>query len=623
MNTGPLVAPLAEVRMSLAALALAADSEPDAELLRRFADARDERAFAALVRRFGPMVLGVCRRVARDSHAAEDAFQAAFVVLARRAAEVREGTVRGWLYGVAVRCAKGVRAMQARQRARETPVAEVPERAADEREVPDADLLAALDQAVGALPEHLRAAVVLCELDGLSRADAAARLGIAEGTLSSRLAKARKLLARALQKRGLAVPAAGFAVLSSSAPVSARLAASTAALLTADQLPATVAALSHGVFRAMFAQKLKALALIVALALGALAGVALALPNRVAPPPVAPQPRAAGTAKALPKGPNKLVYYHAGHIVTANPDGTGAARVVEVAEKHFLSPGRLAFAPDGSAVLAQPTICTAMVGPIDTHLVRLNPELGAVTVAKLEDARTLTAKLNPFAPQGRTVCWSADGTKFLETGLAEEENGKGALERYAHQITDLATGTGTKIDLPSDQRVFDWGPDGAFLALQLVPHTTDAGIWEPKFRLWILDANGKPDTEIESPDADFYPNDPKFARDGRKVLFSLMRKEHDKTDNRHFKSDEGLVVYDRDTKKLARVGHVPEGARILSSCWSPDGKRIAYSWHTSGKEDEKRDWYVTVCDASGANAKHVVKARGTLSEYPIGEIAWR
>src|SRR5205823_6152431 len=152
--------------------------------------------------------------------------QAAFVVLACRAAEVRPAeAVRAWLYGVAVRTARGVRAVTARRRARELPVPAVPDRAGEPVEPPDADALAILDEEVAALPEHLRVAVVLCELDGLSRRDAAARLAVAEGTLSSRLAKARKLLAERLRKRGVSLPAAGLGVLVTSAPVSARLTA--------------------------------------------------------------------------------------------------------------------------------------------------------------------------------------------------------------------------------------------------------------------------------------------------------------------------------------------------------------------------------------------------------------
>jgi len=607
---------------------------PDAELLARFVADRCEAAFAELVRRYGPMVLAACRRVCGDAHLAEDAFQAAFVVFAAKANTVNAAAaLPAWLHSVATRTALRARTVAHRRSRRETPVEVLPERATREPSAADgADLARAVDEEIAKLPEALRAAVVLCELQGESRRDAAAQLGVPEGTVSSRLAAARKALAERLTNRGLAPSAAALSVALASgatASVPTALAARALAALTPDTLPAAVAALSSGVLRAMLAQKLKCAVPFLALALGALVWGALALAVDPPAPPVAPVPRPAGTAKALPKGPNKLVYYHNDHIVMANPDGTGATPVVDLS-KHHLPAGRLSFAPDGSAVIVQPTLCASMAAPVDTHLVRLNPELGAVTVQEMRKVRKLDKTIYQFSRLERAVCWSADGTKVLETGAAEDENGKRTRKEYGHQITDLATGKGAKVDLPGDQRVLDWGPDGAFLALQLTPKEDERGAWDPQFRLWILDAKGKPDTEIESPDGDFYPSDPKFSRDGRKVLFSLMRKAHDKVDNRHFKSDEGLVVYDRDTKKVARV-ELPTGARVMSSCWSPDGTKIAYSWHTTGKRaeddakhyDEKLDWYLTVADASGANAKHIVKAKGSRAEYSIGEVAWR
>src|SRR5262245_53644707 len=194
-------------------------------LLDEFVAGKDGAAFAELVRRLGPMVLGVCRRFVGDHHRAEDAFQTAFLVLARRAAHVRpsEG-VCGWLYGVAVRCAQKARAMSAHRRTHEVPVPSVPDRAGEPVEAPDADTLRILDEELAALPEHLRAAIVLCELDGVGREDAAARLDIRPGTLSSRLARARKALAARLHRRGIALPATGLALLGAAA-VPSRLAA--------------------------------------------------------------------------------------------------------------------------------------------------------------------------------------------------------------------------------------------------------------------------------------------------------------------------------------------------------------------------------------------------------------
>ena len=182
---------------------LAPPTDGDAVLLARFAATRCEDAFAELVRRHGPVVLGVCRRVCGCRHTADDAFQAAFLVLARRAHQVgRPELLANWLYGVAVRTAK--EAAAARRRAGGQPMSAIPEPAARPAADDDQpDLRAVLDDELARLPDKYRAAVVLCELDGLSRKTAADRLGIPEGTLSSRLAHARKLLADRLRRRGV------------------------------------------------------------------------------------------------------------------------------------------------------------------------------------------------------------------------------------------------------------------------------------------------------------------------------------------------------------------------------------------------------------------------------------
>src|SRR5262245_19886079 len=273
MPNAALSAAVARVGRAAVRLAYPDPAETDGRLLGRFVQTRDEAAFRELVRRLGPMVLGVCRRIAGDHHSTEDAFQAAFLVLARRAADVvpREA-VRGWLHGVAVRTAQKARAMSVRRRARELPVPSVPNRPAADPDAADPDALRVLDEEVGRLPDHLRAAVALCELEGVSRRDAAARLGVPEGTLSSRLAKARAVLAVRLRGRGIALTAAGLGAAlgrPASSAIPSQLFDQTAAPSTSPApVPPLVAALSNGVFRTMFLHKLK---------LAATAGVVLAL----------------------------------------------------------------------------------------------------------------------------------------------------------------------------------------------------------------------------------------------------------------------------------------------------------------------------------------------------------
>jgi RNA polymerase sigma factor (sigma-70 family) len=252
----------------------------DRQLLDRFLAAQDGDAFAALLYRHGPMVLAVCRRVLGDLHDAEDAFQATFLVLARKAASLHaQRLLGGWLHGVAYRTSLKARTTMARRRARERQavVQTAAEAPGPERE----EMLQLLDQELDRLPEKYRVPVVLCELEGRSRKEAAEQLGIPDGTLSSRLAQAKQRLAERLSRRGVA-PTAGAlaAVLTQSAasacvPPSLLRATVGAALgvagrsLPAGVVSAQVLTLTEGMMKAMLLSKLKALG---AVALVLLAG---------------------------------------------------------------------------------------------------------------------------------------------------------------------------------------------------------------------------------------------------------------------------------------------------------------------------------------------------------------
>jgi len=185
------------------------------QLLHRYAVGRDEDAFAALVVRHGPMVLGVCRRILGRSQDAEDAFQATFLVLARKAGSLGPcDDVGSWLYGVARRVALRVRSESARRRSRERPAGEAEgttPAAVGGDPAPEPDLRPVLDEELGRLPASYRAAVVLCYLDGHTQEEAARRLGWPVGTVKGRLSRARELLRSRLTRRGLA-PAVGIAV---------------------------------------------------------------------------------------------------------------------------------------------------------------------------------------------------------------------------------------------------------------------------------------------------------------------------------------------------------------------------------------------------------------------------
>src|SRR5205823_6469758 len=179
MPTGPLSAVIQHL---LADVAPAAGGMTDGELLARFLRSRDEDALAALVQRHGPMVWGVCRRLLHSHHDAEDAFQATFLVLLRKAASVvpRE-MVSNWLYGVAHQTARKARATAAKRRARERQVGQMPEPVVTEQGL-WRELRPVLDQELARLPDKYRVALVLCDLEGKTRKEAARQLGCPEGT---------------------------------------------------------------------------------------------------------------------------------------------------------------------------------------------------------------------------------------------------------------------------------------------------------------------------------------------------------------------------------------------------------------------------------------------------------
>jgi RNA polymerase sigma factor (sigma-70 family) len=183
----------------------------DRELLERFLSNRDESAFTFLVRRHGPTILGVCRRLLGDAHEAEDVFQATFLVLVRRARYIRrKESVGSWLYGVAQRISLRARAQTAARRHREGEAGNM----AGARSVDDVtlqELRSALDEEIGSLPEKYRAPIVLCHLEGNSYDQAARELRCAKTSLVRRLNHARDMLRQKLVRRGITLTVGALA----------------------------------------------------------------------------------------------------------------------------------------------------------------------------------------------------------------------------------------------------------------------------------------------------------------------------------------------------------------------------------------------------------------------------
>jgi RNA polymerase sigma factor (sigma-70 family) len=299
------------VRQIRKAVGSRADERSDAELLHAFGTRRDEDAFAAIVARYGGMVLSACRRVLGNGHDAEDAGQATFLALARGAARIRSpGALPGWLYGTAHRVAIRAKRAADRRRRREARV-----HAADASD-PVAELMwrelqGVLDAEIDRLPQPLRGAFLLCCLEGVSHAEAGRRLGVAEGSVSSRVSRARQRLHRRLAKRGIELSAvlAALAVGSvarAGLPPAARAALARAVTHgTGGSLPGlsrNVLDLAKGGPRTMWCPHPKLIAGLV-LAAGLLGGATTLVPGRASPVAAATaEPTPAAAADRSPAG---------------------------------------------------------------------------------------------------------------------------------------------------------------------------------------------------------------------------------------------------------------------------------------------------------------------------------
>jgi RNA polymerase sigma factor (sigma-70 family) len=281
----------------------------DGQLLEGFLSRREPAGLQTLVERHAPMVWGVCRRILCNDYDAEDAFQATFLVLVRKAAAVSPREMVGnWLYGVAHQTALKARATLARRQQRERQVVEMPEPALPGRDLWD-DLQPVLDRELSRLPDKYRVAIVLCDLEGRTRKEAAQQLGVPEGTLAARLARGRVMLAKRLAPHRLAISGGALAAVLSqqvaSAAVPASVVSSTIKAVTlfgagqasaAAVFSAKAIVLTEGVLQTMVLNKIKVTATTLLL-LAALGSAAVGLSR---------QTQAAGDDRPMPISPGHV-----------------------------------------------------------------------------------------------------------------------------------------------------------------------------------------------------------------------------------------------------------------------------------------------------------------------------
>jgi RNA polymerase sigma factor (sigma-70 family) len=594
------------------------DARSDGRLLAAFLATRDPEAFAELVARHGPMVFAVCRRLTGHHQDAEDAFQAVFVVLARKAsAVVPREAVGNWLYGVAVRVAREARAVSARRRARETPAARLPDVARPGPE-PD-DLGAVLHEELAELPDKLRSLLVLCDLEGQPQTEVAGRLGLPVGTVYSRLAAARKALAARLKGRGVALSAAALTAAlgqAGRAAVPAGLGPRTvAAAVSPNPLPAALAALSHGVLRTMLLQKLKvAAAGALLLAAGLFAcGLLYAAPRAPTgpdPTPVAvalPQSAPKAAPKPLPTGPNKLLIGRNGELVMIDPDGKNDLKVSGGGGKFHRLDARLS--PDGKklAILIQAGVralgTDAQSAVLKLHVRGLNEQ---------DPGTDLEVECQTFA-------WSPDGSEIAFSEFDGFVDGPNRMSA-SHGVVNLETKAKTALPLPEDHVITDWSRDGRLFVTTRVGQDKE----KPWARIYLMNRDGTEHEALTDPGQNaLYGH---ISPDGKQVLY------HDMTPAAKRQADgwRNPFVLEIATGKVLPVTGVPLSSDVGGYCWSPDGKRIAYTWreiHEGQPEDvidKETKSVLVVCDPDGKNAKMIATEQGQGQwVITIGSIDWR
>jgi RNA polymerase sigma factor (sigma-70 family) len=614
----------------------------DAELMSRFVSQRDSAAFAALVDRHGGTVWGVCRRVLNSTEDAEDAFQAVFLVLAKKGGTVRnKGAVGSWLYGVAYRTAMKARRDLARrtQHEKDVPPTTPPQSPAGTAACRELQRL--LDEEVDGLPEKLKAPFVLCCIEGMSKSEAAGELNWKEGTVSGRLAQARKQLQRRLVQRGVTLSAA-LTVLAltkngAASAVSPLLLQSTinglAGVLAghaATGLSSSAIALAEGVVRTLAIANLKVAGGAV-LALTVVIGGAAVATQRLGQAPQAMPVLARPLTFTGPPRPFLEVIDEQVMAVAFSPDGK---QLVTAGGRH-VNPGQIvwwdtdslqkvqkvrriqrtrcvAFAPDGKQLA-----CGEFGGRIALRDAQSGKELSALQghtigvnglaysqdgnwlvsagldhVVKLWDIKAQVEKRAFFGHTESvyTVAFYGNGKRFV-TGSQDktariwdvnEDKPKFILAGHQGPVEQVAISPDDKVIATAswDQRIKLWNAEtGAELSV-LEGHQLVSAVAFSNDGAWIASAGG--DGELRLWNAKTHT--PAAALKAHPSMISSIAFSPDSKLLASGSLDRTAKLWDVATKKERGILPTSESRPVSALAYAPDGKRVALATHTNAIE---------------------------------------
>ena len=548
----------------------------DADLIGRFIADGDEAAFAAVVRRHRPTVFGVCRKVLGNSPDADDAFQATFLVLVRKARRVAfRHDVSAWLVAVATRASLDLLRRRTRRAARETTGVEFDAPAPDAPS--SAEACRVLLGEVAKLPEAYRSAVVLCELTGLSRAAAARRLGVSEGTLSSRLAAARRKLAARLTARGLAATLPILAL-----PVPSALAAGVVDLASTSVIPSTAVT---SLTEAMMRTSVVSVRTLAGIGVLVLATVGLSFGDEPTKPSAADsKPAAVATKPETTVGRDCIYYCRDDRLYSLGSDGKKEQRL-------SLSVGILTG--------TEPYL-TAQPSP-DGQLLAYWETFAGQSLMSVSDRAGKPVAERAAIPKHlgyRRFCWSPDGTQLHVSQSSWKT--PGAVEHYT---VDVKTRKVTPNEILRDHIVTDWSRDGKSY---LTTRVGDGGPWRPK-SVHLMKPDGTESKRLLVTDG--WCAAMTLSPDGSRALCVL---------------DGKLAVLDATAANPpVLVEGVPDGAEVTGAAWSPDGKRIAYCLGTTqflNRADLRElESQLVVADPDGRNVKVLRAVKGES----FGSVYWR
>lgn len=582
----------------------------DHELVTRFVELKEESAFEAILRRHGPMVLNVCRSVLTNEADIEDAFQAAFLVLARQMSSLRRSdALASWLHGISYRIALKARTTITRRLEREAQ--QCPRQVTDTDQLTWSEIREILHVELALLPERHRIALTFCYLQGNTQEEAARLLGLSRGTLKRRLERGRALLRERLSRRGLGsamiLLTAAWPVAQATARIPPLLVKSTVqaavdiATGSTPALSSVAVTLTKGVLNMMATKTIKGVAFmacgLLALAWLAAGDIPLQSPAPVAAavlddqkvaPKVAPK---AADPKPLPQGPNLLLIEWFGHLSLIDPTGKNEQKLPTTALGRFTDSVRLS--PDGKRV---------------AFVANDGETAGVLHVAGVDDkeGRSLEVSTGPYA-------WSPDSTEIACTEFPEKDKKLTAV----HWLINVKTKEKTQLKLPDDHYIVDWSRDGK--------HFLTTRTW-PNAGIFLMNRDG---TEHKSLTAKQLPAGSfgqagRLSPDGKRLLFTIVTppKEKEKPVRKE------LAVLDTVSGKVAPVTDIPINGEFGSYCWSPDGKRIAYIWtevldgNPEDVADKDIESQLVVCDPDGKNAKSIATEKGRLATRLLGT-DWR